>query len=86
MPTFCQAEKTNLNSLATTGLFANASSLFALTSGTFILYPEAGFGASSALCSTWNGDRLGDEVAGDPRAYKDITVIYVSIFWLPALL
>ena len=53
---------------------ASVSFLFAIDKGSLILYPQAGFGASDALCSVWDGARLSDEVTGapgSPRIFKD---------------
>ena len=55
-------------------LFAGASPLFAVTKGSFILYPQAGLGASSAFCSTWSGDRLSEDVTNSPGAFKDTVI------------
>ena len=41
-------------------LLASASSLFALTPGSFVLYPQAGLGASGARTKVWSGDLYSD--------------------------
>jgi hypothetical protein len=55
-------------------ILASASSLLALNEGSFIFYPQIGFGRSDADVTAYSGDELNDLlvlVPGGPWAYKD---------------
>ena len=55
-------------------LLASVSSLFALGKGSFIFYPQAGFGISDASAAAWGGNELNsflNTYYGGSWTYKD---------------